>query len=298
MSIRTCNLISRAGREQLTGGKRVVTFTSRWRSISTTRNENPSIVLADVRLPGLATGWDTFPGSLCVSRTPEQQGVGREEEWITTLEYTTHPDIGRGEDPEQVHENPLMRPCIIDRKNQARQRIIERDAYDQYVKNTAGERPIPPWERDEHPPSFSLKKNLSSWPTTFELAFADSINLTALSYPMRQIIYPEKTLKFNGFTGGDRWENGYKFQEVTADFESDWQGWNKPLVNAGYNEVCEVDESLLWPIIGANGERPAEPVLLDEDGFADPYRTTPVLLDYRKHRELEWAPLMALFGLT
>ncbi len=299
MAIRSCVLIGESGTEQLTGGKRVITYQSQWKLLSTIRNESPRVVLAHHELPGLVATWRDDNRCVCVKRDPKQQKAA--EEWIVTLDYTNSPDIGKGEEPEQAIENPLLRPAKIDRSPFQRQRIVERDAYDRLIVNTAGEKFNPPVERDEHNPGFTLTKNVVAWPSALEYALIDSINLSPIVIPQYGISCPARSLKFNGFSGGMRWESGYRYWEISPNLEVDWQGWNKPIVSLGYNEKlfdAEAGEFVLCPIIGGNGERPAEPVLLDANGMADPYRTdNPYLLNFRKYREIDHTPLFQLLGM-
>ncbi len=297
MAITNCVIIGRSGKEELTGGKRVKTFQSVWKLKSNTRNEDPATVLAHPSLPTLASTWPTDGTCFCVGRTPTQNQA-LADEWTVNCDYTNTPSLK--ESPDEYVENPLLRPPTISRSPQQRQRIAIRDAYGNLMKNTAGELPNPPVEIESHSPGFTITKNLPAWPHALEVALQDSINLTAISIPYWGVVIGAKLSKFNGFSGSPKWENGFRFWEVSCTIETDWEGWNKPLVSAGFNEMVPDGggDFYLWPIIGANGERPADPVLLDANGLADPYRASPYLLDYRKYREVEHYPLYQLMGLV
>jgi hypothetical protein len=300
MAITNCVIIGRSGKEELTGGKRVKTFQSVWKLKSNTRNEDPATVLAYPALPLLASTWPTDGTCFCVGRTPSQN-QSMADEWTVSLDYTNSPSLR--ENPDEYVENPLLRPPTISRSPQQRQRIAIRDAYGVLMVNTAGELPNEPIEVESHSPGFTITKNLPVWPFALEVALQDSINLTAISIPYWGVVIGPKLSKFNGFSGSPRWENGFRFWEVSCSIETDWEGWNKPYVSAGYNEKVEdpgdPGNYFLWPIIGANGERPADPVLLDENGVSDPYRSSPYLIEtYRKYREVNHLPLYQLMGLT
>lgn len=291
MAIRNVVLSEQSGGEELTGGKRVRTYQQVYTVTSDTKKESIRTILTDARVPLLASGFYDDPGALCVKRDPKQIKETLNE-WKVTLDFTSAPSI---RDPDQAKENPLERPAVVDRKPQQRQRIIERDVNGNLIQNTARERPDPPPEREEHAPAFTIARNLGSWPAALEIAFTDSINLNALMYPVKGIVYPAYCVKYNGLSGHEAWENGFRFWECSADFEVDWEGWNKRFVNAGYNErFYDSGVYYLWPVTGANGERPSSPVLLDDEGRADPYRTSPILLDYPKYRAIDQAALFAL----
>jgi hypothetical protein len=296
MAITSVALIDQSAKEALTGGRRVRTYTSTYKLKSNTRFEDPNTVRTAAGIPALASSWPSDLGAVCVNRD-----VKRAEEadaWLVTCEFTSNPDI-RVPPDEAAEENPLLRPAVIDRGPQQRQRIVTRDINGDWILNTAFEFLNPPVEREEHSPSFSVTKNMANWPTAVELAYADSINNAVVSIPSKGIAYGVGVGKFNGFSGRENYENGYHFWTVTMDIETDWQGWNKPIVNAGYNELV-TDGITEWivPIILANGERPSSPVLLTNAGVADPDLDPPIELPYKKYRETDHMTLFALFGLV
>lgn len=299
MAITKCSLIQQTGKEELTGGKRILTGQRVYKLKSNVRNEDPFTVLAYSALPTLFPV-STWPGDariVLVNRTPSQN-VSQADEWTVTCDYTSNPTLR--ENPDDYHENPLLRPPEVTRTSQQRQRIVIRDVEGNYAINSAGEFLNPPPEREEHCPSFSITKNLPAWPHALEAALQDSINSDAISIPYWGIVYGALLGKVNGFSGSPQWENGFRFWKVTVEIETDWEGWNKPLIDAGFNErfYDEVaTEYVLWPIIGGNGERPSEPVLLDGTGFADPYRASPVNITFKKHREVNHLPLYQMMGL-
>jgi hypothetical protein len=294
MAVIRVSIQKRTGGEQLTGGRRVRVYSAVYRVQSNSKNEDPQTILAAPGLPTLASSWPSDLGAFCVGRKPEQRQE-TPDFWDVTCDFTSSPDIRQ---PDDVEENPLLRPPTVDRSPVSRQRIVTRDVNGEYVLNSAGEPPNPPWEREEHVPSFSITKNMANWPAGLELALTDSINSGAIAIPAYGIAYPAKVGKCNGFSGRQAFENNVAFWTVTVEIELDWEEWNKPLIDAGYNYKKVVSGTpRLMPIIGENGERPAMPVLLNGSGAPDPYRATPYLLPYKKYREVSHAALYALFGL-
>lgn len=298
MTITRQELVNQTAKEVLGGGRRTRTYQSVHKLLSSTRFENPAVVLAHPSLPTLASGWPTDPGAFCVSREAKREEVPDKAEcWVVTCDFTSSPDVRQPPD-EEAEENPLLRPAIIDRSPVSRQRPISRDANNTLIQTTAGEPFNPPVEREEHAPAFTITKNMASWPAAMELAYQDSINDDTISIPSKGIVYGAGVGKFNGFSGRESWENNYHFWVVTMEIECDWQGWNKPIVNAGYSELVEFGAvDYLLPIILGNGERPAGPVLINTAGEADPFLDPPHLLTFKKYRELPHAALYALFGL-
>jgi hypothetical protein len=298
MAITKCSLIQRTGKEELTGGKRIRTYQAVYKLKSNTRNEDPATVLAYAGLPTLfpVSTWPTDATAYLVARTPSQNQA-LADEWTVTCDYTSNPSTR--DNPDEYVENPLLRPAEVSKSSQQRQRILIRDVEGNFAINSAGEFLNPPPEHEVHPPSFTITKNLVVWPHALEAALQDSVNSLAISIPYWGIVYGALLGKFNGFSGSPQFENGFRFWRVTAEIETDWDGWNKPLIDAGFNEIfynSVSGQDELWPIIGANGERPAEPVLLNGSGEAAPYGT-PVEIPFKKYREVNHLPLYQLMGL-
>lgn len=298
MAITKCSLIQRTGKEELTGGRRVKTYQAVYKLKSNTRNEDPVNVLAHPGLPTLfpVSTWPSDATAVLVGRTPSQN-QSQADEWTVACDYTNNPSVR--DNPDEYHENPLLRPPEVTRSAQQRQRILIRDVEGNYAKNSAGEFLNPPPEHEVHCPSFSVTKNLPAWPHAMEFALQDSVNSLAISIPYWGIVYGARLGKFNGFSGSPQFENGFRFWKVTVEIETNWEEWNKPLLDAGFNEIYYNPVSAqneLWPIIGANGERPAEPVLLNGAGVAAPY-DSPVEIPFKKYREVSHLPLYQLMGL-
>ena len=296
MAIRNCVFFNDNGKEQLTEGKRVRTYQQVYKLTSDAKNESVATVLAHPTLPKLAAGFPGDPGSRCVSRDPKRGE--HSNEWIVTLDYTSNPSLRTPPDEVDI-EDPRNRPAVVERSPGSRQRIVIRDVLGNYAANTAGEPFNPPVERDEHPPTFTIAKNLATWPAALELAYTDAVNATDLIKPAKGLVYPQKTVKFNGLGGGERWENGFYFWAVTGSFEVNWETWNKDLVSAGFHEKRNIGGiDYLMPILGGNGERVAQPVLLNASGQADPFRTSPVTIQLIRYRELDLNAFIAsVFGL-
>jgi len=302
MAIISCVLKKRTAKRSLTGGKLVRTYTAVYHLKSDIKNEDPNVVLSFPGLPPLISGWPSNPGAFLVDQDPQQE-QDTPDLWVVTCSYTNSPDIRT---PDQANENPLLRPAVIERHPVQRQRVIDRDVNDNLIVNLAGEKFNPPIEREEHAPAFTISKNLVTWPYAMEIGYTDGVNDSDVVKPLVGIAYAAGLLKFNGFSGGQRFENGINFWAVTGEFEVDWIGWNKKIVNVGFREKVLLggtdDVFLLMPILGNNGEAITEPVLLSEtqmtgEVFKDPYRTSPVLLDYQRYRPVPFNALLALFGI-
>lgn len=300
MAVTSLILRKRQGKETLTGGKRVRTYQALYHVKCNSLNEDPRTILDHPELPTLypTSTWPTDAGALLVDRDP-QQDMQMPDFWTVTLSYTSNPDI-RTPPEETLNENPLLRPATFSRSPVQRTEIVVTDVDGNLVRTTAGELFNPPAERETHSPSFTMTKNLLYWPYALELALTDAINNDALIYISKGIAYPAYLVKCNGFSGQQQYENGYSFWPVSVALEVNWAGWNPDKINAGYREkfVADDDSVHLVPIIGSNGESVTEAVLLDEDGYADPFRSTPVTVPCKKHRPAAFSDLFALFGIT
>lgn len=298
MAVTNVVLRRRQGKRTLTGGKSVRTYQAIYHVKCNSINEDPNTILAHAEIPTLVpiSTWPTDPGALLVDLDP-QQNQESPDFWVVTASYTSNPDI---RDPDDLIENPLNRPAIITRSPVQRQRPMLKDVDGNWCMTTAGELFNPPMEREEHAPSFTIAKNLLNWPYALELALTDAVNDGTISYPSRGILYGDQLVKCNGFSGGEQYQDGYHFWNVTVALEVNWEGWNPEQLNAGYREryIDELFEEHLWPIIGANGDSPTTAVLLDAAGYADPYLDPPITLPYRRHRKTSFAPLFALLGIT
>ena len=298
MAVTNVILRERKGKATLTGGKRVRTYQAIYHVKCNSINEDPATIWSHPEIPTLypISMWPTDAGALLVDVDPQQQ-KDTPDFWIVTCSYTSNPDV---KDPEDVQENPLNRPAVIQRSPVQRQRILERDVDGNLLVNTADDPFNPPVEREEHSPSFTITKNLANWPYALELALTDSVNSSAIVYVSRGISYGARLVKCNGFSGGESYENGYKFWACSVALEVNWDGWNKDKLNAGCREKFIADDSSvhILPIIGSNGDSITDPVKLNADGTkASPY-ADPVYLPCKKHREANFANLFSLFGIT
>lgn len=299
MSVTNCVLRQRKGKQTLAGGKRVRTYQAIYHIKCNSINEDPVTIMAYTGLPQLADAatWPTDAGALLVDVDP-QQDMEKPDFWVVTCNYTSNPDIRQPDDVDP-EENPLLRPCVVERSPVQRQRILERDVENEWIVNTAGEFFNPPVEREEHPPGYILTKNMLLWPYELEAAYTDAVNTDVILVPSKGISAAIGTMKCNGFSGREVYEGGYNFWQVSVALEVDWQLWNKPILNMGTHEAIPdgFGDYYLWPIIGANGESVTDPVMLDKNGLADPFRENPIELPYKKYRPEPFAFLLAYFGL-
>jgi len=293
MSVTHIVLRQRKGKETLTGGKRVRTFQAIYHVKCNSINEDPNTILAHPSLPTLApvSTWPTDAGSLLVDRDP-QQDMDRPDHWVVTLSYTSSPDIRK---PDDVAENPLLRPAVIERSPCQRQRIFTVDVDNNLIKNTAGDLFNPPPEREEHAPSLTITKNMLNWPYAAELAFTDAINVNPITYVSRGIGYGARLVKCNGFSGKESYENGFNFWAVSVALEVNWDGWNKDKLNCGFNEKIDV-APFFRHIKDAGGAEVTEPKMLDSLGHYDPAST--LSIPCKSYREVAFADLFTILGIT
>lgn len=297
MAVTNVSIHKRTGKQTLTGGKRVRVYQIIFHVKCNTINEDPVTIIHHAEIPTLApiSVWPSDYGAVLVDIDP-QQDEERPDFWVVTCSYTSNPDI-KTEDPPD--ENPLLRPAIVTRSPQQRQRVLERDTNGDLYLNTAGDLFIPPEEREEHPPSYTVTKNMIVWPYALEIAYADAINSDVIAIVSKGISAAIGTMKFNGFSGSEQFENDMAFWSVSASFEVNWEGWNAPILSCGYQEKkydAIEDEYYLWPIVARNAESTPGPIPLNSAGAADPYGT-PFYMPFKKYREVPFATLFALFGL-
>lgn len=287
MAITKVVLKERKGTQTLTGGKRVRVYQSIYHAKSNVLNEDPYTVWSHPDIPTLSpiSTWPTDSAAVLVKVDP-QQDRNTPDLWVVTCDYTSNPDIKD------------TNPTIIERSPVQRQRILIRDVNGNVILNSAGELFNPPHEREDHSPAFTISKKLLFWPYALELAYTDAINSVAVVYLSKGIAYGAGLIKCNGFTGRETYEDGLDWWQVSVALEVNWEGWNKPLIDCGYREKKVVSGTpKLMPIIGVNGEAVTEPVMLNGSGVADPFRSSPYELSYKKHREVPFADLFALFGI-
>lgn len=228
---------------------------------SDTTEELQFAVLATAGLPAL---YDEHPenSGMLVERLRAEQMDEDPYRWTVTADYSS-----QTVDPDKTVENPLERAPVI-RWGQAKyQKAVDRDAQGAAYLNSAGDPFDPPRELSRGKLTLSIEKNiaLEDYSAVFNAAFWDTVNDDTF------LGFPAGTVKCGSITADSQQENGLIFWRVRYEFEIDYTdewGWNKPILDRGFNYVVINDDGTTTKFLVRDGEGAAasSPALLNGVG--------------------------------
>lgn len=170
-------------------------------------------------------------------------------------------------------ENPLARPAKISWSSAMYQRATLFDADRKAIRNAAGDL-FDPQEVEDERWVISVKKNVAAvpkWILGYRMVVNDG------NVRIQGLTFPKETLRLQGLSiSEEQIENNVPFYVVSFELHFREEGWRRPLINRGYNELVDSDNprlpgKRLVPILmGLKGaeERPQDPVFLDREGKA------------------------------
>jgi hypothetical protein len=170
-------------------------------------------------------------------------------------------------------ENPLARPAKISWSSAMYQRATLFDADKKAIRNAAGDL-FDPQDVEDERWVISVKKNVAAvpkWILNYRMVVNDG------NVRIQGLTFPKETLRLQGLSiSEEQIENNVPFYVVSFELHFREEGWRRPLINRGYNELVESKDpdkpgKRLIPILmGLRGaeERPQDPAFLDREGKA------------------------------
>ncbi len=150
--------------------------------------------------------------------------------WDVTVQYSAELQE-REED-----ENPLARPAKISWSAAMYQRATLFDADGKPIRNAAGDL-FDPQEVEDERWVISVKKNVAAVPKWI-LSYRMVVNDGAVR--IQGLTFAKETLRLQGLAiSEEQIENNIPFYEVSFELHFREEGWRRPLINRGYNELVE-----------------------------------------------------------
>ena len=135
-------------------------------------------------------------------------------------------------------ENPLARPAKISWSAAMYQRATLFDADGKPIRNAAGDL-FDPQEVEDERWVISVKKNVAAVPKWI-LSYRMVVNDGAVR--IQGLTFPKETLRLQGLAiSEEQIENRIPFYEVSFELHFREEGWRRPLINRGYNELVKSD---------------------------------------------------------
>jgi hypothetical protein len=215
-------------------------------AVSDSVNDTPHTVGASTMLPQVGMPYPSNPHAILLHVHPERSQESPLA-WIVTCNYSTklpaeiaqaaiNPSTG-GENPlgeilEALKAHPLNQPARWVAKTVKQTVAVERDRKGKLIKNSAGERIMPPITRRKSRLCLEVTKNL---PSDYGIVgtfadYVDHVNKeTYLGFPPQHLYLEDAHAE----TGYDR---GVRFITVHATLIVDRDGWRWTGLDAGYHQ--------------------------------------------------------------
>lgn len=213
-------------------------------------DDGPFTARIAVGVPRIGDAHDDDPNAVCVKidvRTHEDWP----NDWDVTCEYSSK--------VEDVSENPLDRRSVETWSVERYQEVLERDRAGTVICNSS-RRPFEPAIQVE---AGRLKLSISRNEPIFDDAKALDYLFKLNSDVWRG--YDPGTVRCDGISGREGFENRTLFYSVTYEFSLRPGGWALSILDQGFDELPEPD---VWrTITDRRGQPVSQPVLLDGGGL-------------------------------
>lgn len=173
---------------------------------------------------------------------------GESREWTARLEYDSA--------AEQMQDNPLLRPTIINGNFQEYAKVLWKDINGKAITNTAKYRFDPPIEIPDARPVVTFTRN----EITYDIAYFSNnfVNRINSSPWYGGAVNQWRCANVSGT--GPHVENNVVFFTVTYDFQFRYEGWKPQVANAGLYDINQK------PVVDNYGNNVTVPAPLNPDG--------------------------------
>lgn len=247
--------------------------------------DGPKVVLAAPGIPRKGDPYDCSPAEHddaayagafaveCVAAGSRPDGR-KWGQWKVTVTY------GQG-DPGQFNDNPLTWPLRLEWEMARYERVVDRTVEDEAIVNSAGVRFETPVTVDESRLVLKVVRNEATYDPHLAATRSDKVNSEAF------LGAPPRTVKVAGIPGRPFFNNdaGGWYWEVSYTFEFNPDGWDKKILDQGYDELG--DDGELKPFM-AGGQKVESPKPLDGDGRPLPEGEDYVFLEFKVYEELDF----------
>lgn len=291
MAVAECHEITgRDGSEDKLTNKRYV---RKFRVLCDSPTDGAALVLAHDELPQRGSTWESVDAegtvtdydedAFCVDRKAESSNNDLYHEWIVTISYA-----GKGD--------PLLEPPEIETSCVKFQVAMQKDWYGVWVVNSAGD----PYEngitRDRTRFVVTIRQNVLDFDMIDAIDYIDTTNENTVFQLSNPPGFKPGLCKISELAAVAIWledHSAVHYWKRTAKVEIDREGWDRLILDAGFNKrVSILGIPTRVPIILPGGGKLSGPVPLDGAGNQLIHPADPVYLPpFTPYAPKDWSPL-------
>ena len=180
--------------------------------------------------------------------------------WEVDVEYSNRSQDGEEEDEDKT-DNPLEDRVKRTNTDRTETRAALKDKDGILILNSAKKPIDPPLTRLVVIDIFTFVRNQASFNALVNRSYKNRVNSTDF------LGFPARTILCRSITGFETFERNMTYWPHTYVFEYDEEGWDRPRLEQGYDELVENDGTEDWePCLDALGQQVSSPAALDADG--------------------------------
>lgn len=289
MSVVSClERIEDKGRSHVSGQK---DYTRVYDVLTDNPSDTVHLVGSYVGLPGLFMPHPDNLNALCLEIRPERvdaQIFVVYCEYSTTIprevaRYLSNPHTGGQNSPsETADQNPLNRPTRWRASSVKYVEAVEKDRFDRWILNSAGEPYDPAPTRQRARLKLTCSRNLPAFNIELAASMVGGVN------DRTYLGMPAGTLYFDDFTCEQGSEHGTRFFDTEVVWVVEPDGWKISPMESGMQYL---DNGTLKPIILPGGQRPTKPIPLNLYGDVLQTGLTPVFTDWEIYDHVDFSQL-------
>jgi hypothetical protein len=270
-----------AGRNGSADDKGVREYTRVFRVETNNAGDGPLTVRAGTGIPLLFSAYADANGAADpgakLKRLSEEQDADNPYLWTVTCEYSS-----RLENPDEFHENPLLRPSEIRWSSAKYQKPVTEDVLGFPVQNSAKDPFDPPPEIDDTRIQLEITRNEAAFTPALALDFQDKTNNDVFFGAAPGIV------KCDSIEADSQYENGLVFWRVTYRFSFRFDGWTLALLDQGFRQLTGGQKK---EILDDEGKRISAPWPLHPDGSRMASSGTPLFREFTVYQSRNFASL-------
>lgn len=233
-------------------GRRIRRYTRVWRATTDDNDDDGFVVLLAPGCPGIGSVHPTDPTAFLRRLRPRNESFSKRV-WIVTGAYSSE---------QEIEENPLADPAVIEWGTEQFQRVYIDDVNGQAILNEANEPFNPAHVGDDSRVTATIRKNLAVVPAWI-LIYRDAVNhAPCVVDGMAVATGVAKVQAVHISSRQERNEVNFRVLTLLLHFNPD--GWKAKILNQGLRQLVS---SNLEDCVDNDGQPVTSPVLLDADGL-------------------------------
>jgi|GEM_PF-6272894 len=263
-------------------------YTRTFQLLTDSRTDGAAIVRDYAGLPDIGDAWESVNefdvvtdidvDAFCVEKRATQTNKDCPNDWTVKCEY-----VGKGD--------PTLEPAEVDWSCVKYQAAMQRDFYDVWVRNSAGD----PFEggitRDKTRFAVMIRKNVLTWDPAEALEYIDTTNQAIFLFASHFPGFAPGMCKLSDLNASAVWYedlSGIHYWKRQAKIEISTEGWELKILDAGFRKLVS---GATKPIMDTVGAKISSPALLDGSGAVVAPAGNPVWLTFTPYEPKDWTPL-------